>query len=115
MKRVTEGSQVTLQCRIPAGRVLRVMDTSDTSSTSLMNVMPIIWVRFDMEGNISFPVQQNSKILEISDLKCSDPNNHELISHGNTLFIDNPRLSVDFDEETGKSVLTVKRCHNVFL
>jgi len=30
-----------------------------------------------------------------------------VISHGDTLIIDDPRLSVTFEEDTGKSVLTV--------
>jgi len=81
VRRVVEGSQVTIMCRIPTDHVSRVMEPSSSMPASV----PVIWVRFDMK----------------------DSSNHMVISHGDTLLIRNPRLRVNFDVDTGKSVLTI--------
>jgi len=80
VRRVVEGTQVTIMCRIPTDNQL-----SRPTDPSPAPYMPVIWLRFDMK----------------------DSNNHMVISHGDTLIIDDPRLSVTFEEDTGKSVLTI--------
>lgn len=83
-KVVPEGSQVSLQCRVPVNSQLsRMMDLIEPSPVS----NPVVWLRFDMK----------------------DPSNQEVISHGDTLLIDtNPRLRLAFQEDTRTSTLIVK-------
>lgn len=48
-KVVPEGSQVSLQCRVPVNSQLsRMMDLIEPSLVS----NPVIWLRFDMKGTI---------------------------------------------------------------
>ncbi|XP_046453854.1 uncharacterized protein LOC124201713 [Daphnia pulex] len=84
-KVVPEGSQVSLQCRVPVNSQLsRMMDLIEPSLVS----NPVIWLRFDMK----------------------DPSNQEVISHGDTLLIDtNPRLRLTFQEDTRTSTLIIDK------
>ncbi|XP_057378078.1 uncharacterized protein LOC130700085 [Daphnia carinata] len=84
-KVVPEGSQVSLQCRVPVNSQLsRMMDLIEPSPLS----NPVVWLRFDMK----------------------DPSNQEVISHGDTLLIDtNPRLRLAFQEDTRTSTLIIDR------
>nr|CAH0104171.1 unnamed protein product [Daphnia galeata] len=85
-KVVPEGSQVSLQCRVPVNSQLSRMMDSLIEPSLISN--PVIWLRFDMK----------------------DPSNQEVISHGDTLLIDtNPRLRLAFQEDTRTSTLIIDR------
>lgn len=81
VKHVVQESQVTLHCHIPVG------GRSGRHSIVMATNTPVIWLRFDMQ----------------------DPNNHELISHGDQLLIDDTRMSVHYNATTNHSILTINR------
>jgi hypothetical protein len=59
-KVVPEGSQVSLQCRVPVNSQLsRMMDLIEPSLVS----NPVIWLRFDMKGIIHLLLLFHFKIL----------------------------------------------------
>lgn len=103
-KVVPEGSQVSLQCRVPVNSQLsRMMDLIEPSLVS----NPVIWLRFDMKGIIHLCYYSILKFYLI-DFDYIDPSNQEVISHGDTLLIDtNPRLRLTFQEDTRTSTLIV--------
>jgi len=85
VRRVVEGTRVTIMCRMPIDDQL-----SQATDPSAVPSMPVIWLKFDIK----------------------DPSNRMVISHGDMLLIDDPRLSVTFEENTGKSVLTIDQVQN---
>ena len=112
-KVVPEGSQVSLQCRVPVNSQLSRMMDSLIEPSLISN--PVIWLRFDMKGTVInvlglvYFYQFNNSINDLF-LKnaAADPSNQEVISHGDTLLIDtNPRLRLAFQEDTRTSTLIV--------
>lgn len=117
---VLEGSQVSLQCRIPAHTIARlVMDRSDSSPGPT-----VMWLRTDRKGELfrislatwyprSSAVFHYLVHLSPSTLRLNfsfkDPSSQEVISHGDTLLVEsNPRLRISYQEETGVYMLIVR-------